>query len=313
MSGQRSRRTAPRDAAPGEAAPGTGTPGRRPPGRAEISALLARHGITPSRALGQNFVADPSLVERVARLAAVGAGDRVLEIGAGLGSLTVALANTGADVLAIEVDRFLEPVLRQLVEPLGVRVIRGDVMSLDLGELLGGPGAGEWVLVANLPYNIATPLVLDVLRDIPAVVRMLVMVQREVGERLAARPGSRVYGAPSVRLDYFAEAKIAMRVPAEVFLPRPNVESVVLEIVRRSVPAVPPDVASFEEVDELVRAGFAGRRKMLRRSLAGLVPEEAYQAAGLDSARRPETLGVAAWGKLAQWKRLLQSGETASS
>ena len=118
---------------------------RRPPGRAEIASLLAEHGISPSRALGQNFVTDPNLVERVARLAGVGAGDRVLEIGAGLGSLTVALAATGADVLAVEIDRYLTPVLRELVEPLGVKVVEADAMSCDWSNLLGeaalGPGA----------------------------------------------------------------------------------------------------------------------------------------------------------------------------
>ncbi|HXY45393.1 MAG TPA: 16S rRNA (adenine(1518)-N(6)/adenine(1519)-N(6))-dimethyltransferase RsmA [Acidimicrobiales bacterium] len=287
---------------------------RRPPGRAEISALLAEHGISPSRALGQNFVTDPNLVERVARLAGVGVGDRVVEIGAGLGSLTIALAATGAEVLAVEIDRHLEPVLRELVEPLGVTVVRADAMSCDWAELLGaGAGAGAdrraWVLVANLPYNIATPLVLDVLMGVPSVARLLVMVQREVGERLAAQPGSRAYGAVSVRLAYFADARVVARVPADVFVPRPNVESVLVEIVRRPAPAVPADVAGFEEIDVLVRAGFSGRRKMLRRSLAGLVTAEAFAAAGVAPTSRPEELGVEAWGKLAQCKRLTESGQ----
>jgi 16S rRNA (adenine1518-N6/adenine1519-N6)-dimethyltransferase len=303
---------------------------RRPPGRAEIASLLAEHGISPSRALGQNFVTDPNLVERVARLAGVGAGDRVLEIGAGLGSLTVALAATGADVLAVEIDRYLTPVLRELVEPLGVKVVEADAMSCDWSNLLGeaalGPGAatgaattgagaatagaGErpWVLVANLPYNIATPLVADLLAQVGAIGRMLVMVQREVGERLAAAPGSRTYGAVSVRVAYFAEARVVARVAADVFLPRPNVESVLIEIVRRPLPAVPAEVASFEEIDRLVRAGFSGRRKMLRRSLAGLVSEAAFAAAGVESTRRPEELGVETWGKLAACQRRIETG-----
>jgi 16S rRNA (adenine1518-N6/adenine1519-N6)-dimethyltransferase len=296
---------------------------RRPPGRAEIVSLLAEHGISPSRALGQNFVTDPNLVERVARLAGVGPGDRVVEIGAGLGSLTVALAATGADVLAIEIDRYLTPVLRELVEPLGVTVVQADAMSCDWAELLGhgrqaragesGEAASQaelpWVLVANLPYNIATPLVADLLEGVPSIVRMLVMVQREVGERLAAAPGSRTYGAVSVKVAYFAEARVVTRVPADVFLPRPNVESVLIEIVRRPVAAVPSEVASFGEIDRLVRAGFSGRRKMLRRSLAGLVTEAAFAAAGVESTRRPEELGVETWGKLAEWQRRIGRGE----
>jgi len=307
---------------------------RRPLGRAELASLLAEHGISPSRALGQNFVADPNLVERVARLARVGPGDRVVEIGAGLGSLTIALAATGAEVLAVEIDRYLEPVLRELVEPLGVTVVLADAMSCDWDVLLGadagveaggvkaggveaGAAAGldirPWVLVANLPYNIATPLVADLLVGVPSIVRMLVMVQREVGERLAAEPGSRTYGAVSVRVAYFAEAKVVSRVPASVFVPRPNVESVLVEIVRRPVPAVPQEVASFEEIDRLVRAGFAGRRKMLRRSLAGHVSDEAFEAAGIAPTRRPEELGVESWGKLAEWTRLTTAGAVPAS
>jgi 16S rRNA (adenine1518-N6/adenine1519-N6)-dimethyltransferase len=337
---------------------------RRPPGRAEIVSLLADHGIAPSRALGQNFVTDPNLVERVARLARVGPGDRVLEIGAGLGSLTVALAATGAEVLAVEIDRYLVPVLRGLVEPLGVKVVEADAMSCDWAELLGGdnaaggdapraggealagdapgaggealdgdaPGAGgealaggvdasrvaragvrPWVLVANLPYNIATPLVADLLAHVPSIGRMLVMIQREVGERLAAAPGSRTYGAVSVRVAYFAEARVLARVPADVFLPRPNVESVLVEILRRPSPAVPTTVATYEEIDRLVRAGFSGRRKMLRRSLAGLVTEEAFAAAGVESTRRPEELGVETWGKLAACQRMQNREEPPAS
>jgi 16S rRNA (adenine1518-N6/adenine1519-N6)-dimethyltransferase len=313
---------------------------RRPPGRAEIVSLLSEHGISPSRALGQNFVTDPNLVERIARLAGVGAGDRVLEIGAGLGSLTMALAATGAEVLAVEIDRYLTPVLRELVEPLGVKVVEADAMSCDWAELLGdqvdggaagggaaggaagtdtgasgapgaaGGGGRPWVLVANLPYNVATPLVVELLSHVPSISRMLVMTQREVGERLAASPGSRTYGAVSVRVAYFAEARVVTRVPADVFLPRPNVESVLVEILRRPSPAVPTAVASFEEIDRLVRAGFSGRRKMLRRSLAGLVTEAAFAAAGVESTRRPEELGVATWGKLAACQRRIEVAES---
>jgi len=140
--------------------------------------------------------------------------------------------------------------------------------------------APSWVLVANLPYNVATPLVLDLLGDVPAIGRMLVMVQREAGERLVAVPGSRSFGAVSVRISYFATASLVGRVSPGVFLPRPNVESVLVEIVRRESPAVDAAVASYAEIDLLLRAGFGGRRKMLRRSLEGLVDEAAFAAAG---------------------------------
>jgi 16S rRNA (adenine1518-N6/adenine1519-N6)-dimethyltransferase len=159
--------------------------------------LLEEHGLRPSRALGQNFVADPNTVRRIARLAAVGPSDRVLEIGAGLGSLTLALRETGAAVTAVEIDRHLLPVLRTVVEPVGAVVVEGDALRLDWATVLGHVDSG-WVLVANLPYNVATPLVADLLDGVPAIERMLVMVQKEVGERLAAWAGDEAYGAVSV-------------------------------------------------------------------------------------------------------------------
>lgn len=262
-------------------------------GPADVAELLRRHGITPSRALGQNFVADPNTVRRIARLAEVGPGDRVVEIGPGLGALSLALVETGASLTAVEVDRHLLPVLREVVEPRGVTVVHGDALHLDWPALLGDD---RWVLVANLPYNVATPLVADLLDRVPQIVRMLVMVQREVAERLAAHPGDDAYGAVSVKVDYWAEATVVARVPASVFVPRPNVESALVRIVRRERPAVDVDP---DHLFALVRAGFAQRRKMLRRSLAGLVTPEAFAAAGVRPEARAEELDVAAWGRLA--------------
>jgi 16S rRNA (adenine1518-N6/adenine1519-N6)-dimethyltransferase len=261
--------------------------------RAQVTELLARVDRRPSRSLGQNFVVDPNTVRRIARLAEVGPGDRVVEIGAGLGSLTLALAETGAAVTAVEIDRHLVPLLREVVEPVGVEVVEGDAMSLDWPSLLG---AGPWVLVANLPYNVATPLVADLLDLVPAISRMLVMVQREVGERLAAHVGDEAYGAVSVKVDYWATARVVGVVPPTVFVPRPNVDSALVDIRRRPVPAVPADRA---RLFELVRAGFAKRRKMLRGALAGLVPADAFECAGIRPEARAEELDVAAWGRLA--------------
>jgi 16S rRNA (adenine1518-N6/adenine1519-N6)-dimethyltransferase len=263
--------------------------------RPEIRRLLEENGLRPSRARGQNFVADPNTVRRIARLAGVGPGDRVIEIGAGLGSLTLALAETGAAVTAVEVDRGLVPVLRSLVEPAGVRVVEADAMALDWDTLLG---EGPWVLVANLPYNVATPLVADILDRVPAIARMLVMVQREVAERLAAGPGSDAYGAVSVKVAYWATATVAGLVPASVFVPVPNVESALVRIDRRDTPAVGPEVEPGA-LFGLVGTGFGQRRKMLRRSLAGVVTAEAFAAAGVNPEARPEELDVIAWGRLA--------------
>ena len=241
--------------------------------RTEVHQLLESHGLAPSRALGQNFVADPNTVRRIARLAGIGPGDHVLEIGAGLGCLTLALADTGAAVTAVEVDKYLVPILREVVEPVGASVLEADAMTADWASILGEHE--RWTLVANLPYNISTPLVLDLLDHVPSIGRMLVMVQREAGERLAAAPGHKAYGIPSVKVAYWATATIVGRVPPTVFVPQPKVESA------------------------LVRTGFGQRRKMLRRSLAGVVGDETFAAAGVRPEARPEELDVEAWGRLA--------------
>jgi len=266
--------------------------------RADVRRLLADHGLRPSRALGQHFVTDPNTVRRIARLAGVGLGDRVVEVGAGLGSLTLALAETGADVVAVELDRHLVPVLTGVVEGTGAVVVQADALVLDWDDLLGDDASG-WSLVANLPYNVATPIVLRVLEEAPQVGRLLVMVQREVAERLAAGPGDPAYGAPSVRVAYYATASLVGRVPASVFYPRPAVESALVAIARRPEPAVDPALVDEDRLFGLVRAGFAQRRKMLRRSLEGLVAPEAFSEAGVPPTARAEELGVEAWGRLA--------------
>jgi 16S rRNA (adenine1518-N6/adenine1519-N6)-dimethyltransferase len=242
-------------------------------------------------------------VRRIARLAAVGPSDRVLEIGAGLGSLTLALRETGAAVTAVEIDRHLLPVLRTVVEPVGAVVVEGDALRLDWSTVLGSPsdgGGGGWVLVANLPYNVATPLVADLLDGVPAIERMLVMVQKEVGERLAASAGDEAYGAVSVKVAYWATARVVGKVPPTVFVPQPKVDSALVSIVRRPEgPAVPTSVVAPERLFEVVRAGFAHRRKMLRGALAGVVAPSAFEAAGVAPTARAEELDVAAWGRLA--------------
>jgi 16S rRNA (adenine1518-N6/adenine1519-N6)-dimethyltransferase len=266
--------------------------------RQQVSELLRANDLRPSRALGQNFVVDPNTVRRIARLAEIGPGDRVVEIGAGLGSLTLALADTGAQVTAVETDGRLVPVLRQVVAGRPVEVVEADALRVDWDALLG-PTSSPVAVVANLPYNVAVPLVVRVLEEAPAVDRMLVMVQREVAERIAAGPRDGAYGAVSVKVAYHAEATLAGRVPASVFVPRPRVESALVRIVRRPAVAVSPDVVDEQRLFALVRAGFAHRRKMLRRALAGVVPAEAFAAAAVAPEARAEELSVADWGRLA--------------
>jgi 16S rRNA (adenine1518-N6/adenine1519-N6)-dimethyltransferase len=263
--------------------------------RPAIRELLETRGLAPRRDLGQNFVADPNTVRRIADLAMVGEGDHVVEIGAGLGSLTLALADTGAQIVAIEVDRGVVPVLREVVaDRPNVTVVEADAMELDWSAVLDPGIEGGWVLVANLPYNVATPLICDILDGVDHVERLIVMVQREAAERFAASPRTAAYGAVSVKAAYWGTARIIGHVPASVFVPRPNVESSLVEITRREPPDTDPGT-----LFELVRAGFGQRRKMLRRSLAGIVAPETFEAAGVEPTARPEELDVDAWCRLA--------------
>lgn len=263
---------------------------------ADISRLLSEHGLSPSRALGQNFVGDPNTVRRIARLADVGPGDLVVEIGPGLGSLTLALVETGATVEAIEVDRHLLAPLREVVGSHGVVVHHADALTADYGSILHGRTA---VVVANLPYNVATPLVIHLLEWVPFIERMLVMVQKEVGERFAAPPGTEAFGAVSLRIGYFAEAKVVGKVGPNVFVPKPKVDSALVEIRRRPSVAISPDVVSEAALFEVIRMSFAQRRKMLRRSLAGWASDGVFERAGIDATRRPEELSLEEFAALA--------------
>jgi len=262
---------------------------------ADIARLIERHGLTPNRALGQNFVIDPNTVRKIAHLAAVGPGDRVIEVGAGLGSLTLALAETGAHVIAVELDRHLIPVLREVVESVGVRVVQADVLELDWATELG---ADDAVLVANLPYNLAATIVLDVAERAPSIGRMLVMVQREVAERLVAGPGSRVYGIPSVKVAYWGRAKIVGRVGPSVFLPRPNVESALVAIERHHVDSAPGREVDRGELFAVIDQAFAQRRKMLRRSLGARFDARTFERAAISGELRPENLSIEDWVRL---------------
>jgi len=263
--------------------------------RTEIQRMLADIGVQPRKSLGQNFVADPNLVRRIARLAEITPGDRVIEIGAGLGSLTLALVEAGAVVTAIEIDARLAEKLRTNVDPARVEVIEADAMRIDWSTVLSTDD--HVTLVANLPYNIATPLIADLLDQVPAIDRMIVMVQREVAKRLVAHVGDDEYGIPSVKVAFWADAKIVATVPPDVFVPRPNVDSAIVRITRRATAVDDLDVA---HVFSLVRAGFGQRRKMLRRSLSGRVTVDELVAAGIRPEQRAEEIDVAGWCRLAR-------------
>jgi 16S rRNA (adenine1518-N6/adenine1519-N6)-dimethyltransferase len=261
--------------------------------RSDIAGLLDKYGIGPSRRLGQHFLADANITRRIVEEAGLGAGDRAIEVGAGTGTLTVALAAAGARVVAYEVDQRLRPLLEEVTAGLDVELRFEDAAAVDFGAAFPDP---PWSLVANLPYNIGTPLVMDVLRGAPAITRLVVMVQREVADRLVAFPGTPEYGLPTVVVGIHSRAHVAFKVPPQVFYPPPRVESAVVVLDRVEAPAL------SERAVEVARAGFAKRRKMLRSSLAGVVadPVALLGRAGIDPTRRPETLSPQDYLRLAE-------------
>jgi 16S rRNA (adenine1518-N6/adenine1519-N6)-dimethyltransferase len=275
----------------------------------QVRRLLVAHGIAPRKSAGQNFVVDPNTVRKIVRDAQVQTGDLVVEIGPGLGSLTLALHEAGAFVLAVEIDQGLVRVLDETVgsQP-AVRVVHADALRVDWrAELIaartawgpGGPGEGPARLVANLPYHVATPLLFHAL-EAQAFATMLLMVQKEVGQRWVAGPGDAQYGAVSVKVASVADARIVAQVSRQAFYPVPNVDSVTVGLTPVPWQWDVPRPALWE----LVEAGFAQRRKRLRNALGarGHAPgavEAALVAAGLDPGARGEELGLAQWLRLA--------------
>jgi len=260
--------------------------------RSEITALLERHGVSPVHRLGQHFLADANITRKIVSVAGVARGSMVVEVGAGTGTLTRALAAAGGHVVAYEIDRGLEPVLNEVTSGLDVELRIADVMDADLATDLE---AGKWSLVANLPYNVGTPLVLDALRRVPDIERFVVMVQREVADRLVAAPGSRDYGLPSVVVGIHADARLDFTVPPQVFYPPPKVESAV--VVMDRVPEPP----GSERAIEFAAAAFNQRRKMLRRSLDKMLdnPTSTLESAGIDPTSRAEDLSPEDYLRLA--------------
>lgn len=281
------------------------TPGDDQPallGPAQVRALAARLRLRPTKALGQTFVVDPNTVRRIVHTAALDPADVVVEVGPGLGSLTLALLPAAAAVVAVEVDPVLAHALPATVaDRAPAYAERLTVVADDARHVRDLPGPPPTVLVANLPYAVAVPVLLALLERFPSISRGLVMVQAEVAARLAARPGSRVYGVPSVKTQWYAEVRRAGDVPRAVFWPVPNVDSALVTL-RRHDP--PPTSASRAAVFALVDAAFAQRRKTLRAALVGWAgsaerAERALRLAGIDPGARGETLGVREFARLA--------------
>ncbi len=271
-------------------------------GPVEVRRIADRLGLRPTKQRGQNFVIDPNTVRRVVRLAGVTADDVVLEVGPGLGSLTLALLETGARVVAVEVDPVLAGELPgTLAAHAPDDVERAAVVEADAMRVTELPGPAPTALVANLPYNVAVPVLLHLMALLPSLRHGMVMVQAEVADRLVAPPGSRTYGVPSVKAAWFADLRRAGAVGRQVFWPAPNVDSGLVAWTHRDPP---PAEATREEVFAVVDAAFAQRRKTLRSTLKGLAgsaaaAEAALAWAGVDPQSRGEALDVAQFARIA--------------
>ncbi|APX34548.1 16S rRNA (adenine(1518)-N(6)/adenine(1519)-N(6))-dimethyltransferase [Brachybacterium sp. P6-10-X1] len=273
----------------------------------DVRELAEAAGIHPSKQRGQNFVMDPNTVRTIVGRAGIEPGQAALEVGPGLGSLTLGLLDAGADVVAVELDRGLAQLLPQTLRARGIgedrfRLVHDDALRVE--ELPELPRAGApTVLVANLPYNVATPILLTALERFASLRSALVMVQSEVVDRLTAGPGSRTYGGPSVKAAWYGRAVHAGRISRQIFWPVPNVDSALVELVRHDEPL--GTAAEREQVFAVVDAAFAQRRKTLRAALAtwaGSAPraEEILRAAGIDPSARGETLGIEHFRAIAQ-------------
>ncbi len=279
------------------------TAGPRLLGPAEVRQLAAELDLRPTKQRGQNFVIDANTVRRIVREAGVGPDDVVLEVGPGLGSLTLALLEVGARVVAIEIDERLATRLPVTVAEHAPEALdRLHVVTADALRVTEVPGPPPTTLVANLPYNVSVPVLLHLLMLLPSLERGLVMVQAEVADRLAAGPGSKVYGIPSVKAAWFADVRRAGTVGRHVFWPEPNVDSGLVSWVRRDPPAT---TATRQQVFAVVDAAFAQRRKGLRGALRGLAgstdaAEKALAVAGIAPLERGESLTVAEFARIAE-------------
>ncbi|RME90226.1 MAG: 16S rRNA (adenine(1518)-N(6)/adenine(1519)-N(6))-dimethyltransferase RsmA [Anaerolineae bacterium] len=265
-----------------------------------VAALLRAHGLRPSKRLGQNFLIDETALRKIVAAAEITARDTVLEVGAGLGSLTRYLAEVAQRVVAVELDRRLLPVLRAVLSGYtNIDIVQGDILALSPGDLVQSP---DYLVVANIPYHITSALLRHLLEAHPRPRRMVLTVQKEVAERICATAGKMSLLALSVQV--YGVPEIVARIPAGAFYPTPEVDSAVIRIDLSAGPRLP--VTHLDEFFRLARAAFAQRRKTLRNALAaglGISPEQAAErlrAAGIDPQRRAETLSLEEWERLTQ-------------
>lgn len=265
-------------------------------GASDIRRIAADAGVTPTKKFGQNFVIDPGTVRRIAHTAQINATSQVMEVGPGLGSLTLALLETGAQVTAVEID---PPLAQRLPQTIAermpqasqrLRVINQDALKLTPERTPDLSTAPAFTLVANLPYNVATPIIITLLERYPNLEGFVVMVQKEVADRLTAGPGSKIYGTPSVKLQWFGTAEKAGTIGRHVFWPAPNVDSALVKFTRTHVDTDAQSIAERERTFRLIDAAFAQRRKTLNAALKKVLPKQAFTMAGIDASLRGETL-----------------------
>ena len=260
--------------------------------------ILQTFGLHTKKRFGQNFLINEKIVRGIAEAAKIGPGDLVLEVGPGIGTLTQALAETGADVKSVEIDTTLLPVLAKTLEGYSnVEIIPGDILKTDIAKITGGR---PFTVAANLPYYITTPIIFALLEEELPLERLVVMVQKEVGERMTASPGGKEYGPLSLAPQFYSEPHMAIQVPARDFMPAPKVDSTVVVCEKRAVPAVDVPARLFFKV---VRAAFSQRRKMLSNCLKSIVPAghtagEWLERAGIEASRRGESLSLEEFGTL---------------
>lgn len=269
------------------------------------AALLKRYGFNYKKRLGQNFIFDHNLLKRIVEATEIKPGDQVVEIGPGAGTLTKELAESGAEVIAVEIDKSLLPILQKILQGYNVHLVQGDILKLDLNEIIRNYSFREpYKIVANLPYYITTPVIMNLLEKQYNVDQIVIMVQLEVAERLVAEPGGKDYGAITLPVRYYTEPRILFKVPGKMFTPPPAVESAVLSLKKRKKP--PVDVYNPDLMFKLIKGAFGQRRKTLLNALSSASPplsrEEivsVLETAGINKERRGETLSLDEYAKLA--------------
>lgn len=266
-------------------------------GAADIRRIAAEEGITPTKKFGQNFVIDPGTVKKIVTASKINSNDFVMEVGPGLGSLTLAILQAGANLTAVEIDPPLAKRLPSTVKEFmpnaleRFNVILKDALELNAQDVPNLANAQHFTLVANLPYNVATPIILTLLEKFNNLTSFLVMVQKEVADRLCAQPGTKTYGTPSVKLAWYGESQKAGLISRNVFWPAPNVDSALVYFERNN--EIREDEQEREKVFKIIDAAFQQRRKTLHSALKGIISNESYDIAGIDPTRRGETLTCA--------------------